>query len=445
MLVATDNSFLAWFALSLSQAFFIGLWALFFALGQKRKFSTIPWVNSLVTAGLWVGFEQLRSRWPFGGFPWAKLAYTQVDSPVLNLAPWGGEVLLSFLVVFLSALLSYLLGPGQASKPWLTRIVALSGALALIMAVFFVPLANIRTADYITVAAIQGNVEQPQLQTFAEMGQVTTNHVQQTELMLQSDPDVDLVLWGENSVDHDPTLYPKISRNLARLGYHLDDVPLLIGYVEHRDEVRYNWVGTWDWQNKQLQSRYGKQHPVPWGEYVPLRSMSEALATQSAQISVDMVPVDNPALVDVTLANGEHLRLATAICFEVAYQPIVMEGVRLGGQMLVIPTNNAQFDDTAESVQQLQMARLRAAESNRSTVQVSTNGVSAIIGDHGKIMSETTVNTSAHLVQKVPLFNALTFTAKYCNYIWKIAVAFPAIYLVILIIGTARTRGKREA
>lgn len=440
MLVATDNSFIAWIALSVSQAFFIALWGLLFSWGQSRRFSTNLWLNSLVAALLWTGFEQIRSRWPFGGFPWAKLAYGQVDSPILNLAPWGGEVAISFFVAFVGALLSYVLLPKEGRSRWLVRITALASCAVVSLATLFIPMPNIRPVSNITIATIQGNVQQPQLETFYEMGTVTTNHVQETERMLSSNNDVELILWGENSLDHDPAVYPKISRSLARLQHRLNGVPLFVGYVEYRDSQRYNWVGTWDPQTKQLGSRYGKQHPVPWGEYVPLRSISESLATQSAQISVDMVPVQNPGIVKVTLATGEKVTLATVICFEVAYQPIVTEGVRLGGEALIIPTNNAQFDDSAESVQQLQMARLRAAETNRATAQVSTNGVSAIINPRGKIMSETAVNTADYLVQRIPLFDTLTFTTLYAQWIWQIAAGFVPAYFLLMLISAIRRR-----
>src|SRR5690606_30149014 len=49
-------------------------------------------------AASWVGGETLRAVFPFGGFPWGSIAFTQADGPLLPVVALGGEAALSFAV-----------------------------------------------------------------------------------------------------------------------------------------------------------------------------------------------------------------------------------------------------------------------------------------------------------------------------------------------------------
>ncbi len=412
MQIATDHTWLAWFALAGAQAFFLALWGLSFAATR-----TWAWARTItgeaVTAGLlWVAFEELRSRVPFGGFPWGKLAYPQVNGPLLGLAPYGGEALVSFVVVVIAVLArrAFAFRSGGAGEEGMfARGAAAALALALFVLPGLIPLSNRQEAGELQVALIQGNVEIPMAETFATPRKVTGNHVRETEVMLAQpqSQSVDLILWGENSTDLDP----RTDAQTAALVQSVVDesgIPLMLGIMEYSGDERYNWMSIWDPDTGLSQSMYGKQHPVPWGEYVPFRQVTEFLATAAAQVSIDMVAVDNPALMTVTLTDGRVVPLAVGICFEVAYEPLIAAGVSLGGQAIVIPTNNAHFQNSDESVQQLQMAQFRAAEFSRAAVQVSTNGVSGVIRPDGSLVAATETQEAAHLVASLPLRTSIT-------------------------------------
>ncbi len=82
------------------------------------------------------------------------------------------------------------------------------------------------------------------------------------------------------------------------------------------------------------------------------------------------------------------------ICFEVAYDGLVRDTVRAGGEVLVVQTNNATFGWSDESTQQLAMSRVRAIEHGRATVQISTVGVSAVIEPNGVVTQSTELFTA---------------------------------------------------
>ena len=410
VLTATSNTWGAWIALCGAEAFFLFLWGFSFsALGTWKWSRSLPG-QALGGALLWVAFEQLRSRVPFGGFPWGNVSYPQVDSPMVAYAPLGGEVLVSLLVFVAAVCLRRALGPAVSGSPTWARLGALGLSVAIVFGPFFVRLPNAEQAGTVTVAAVQGNVEIPMEETFSIPLKVTGNHLRETLVMAeQSTPDV--VFWGENATDIDPREDPATAELVAR-AVDATGVPLVFGLMEYSGGVRYNWIGIWYPGSGLDLEMYGKQHPVPWGEYIPMREISTWLATAAAQVSVDMVGVENPGYLEVQLQGDRVLPIAVGICFEAAYEPIIAEGVQLGGQLIYIPTNNAHFRETAESVQQLQMVQFRAAEFSRSALQVSTNGVSAIIRPDGSIYQATGTQEAANLEATIPLRTIMTPSAK---------------------------------
>lgn len=417
MQVATDGTWIAWVALAGAQAFFVALWGVSFATTRVWGWArTIPG-EAAVAGLLWVTYEQLRSRVPFGGFPWGNVSYPQVNGPLLGLAPLGGEILTSFVAVVVATMLCRALSPGarivdrdgrrRGDSGVFARLGAAGVGTLLFLAPTLVPLPKTQEAGEVSLAVVQGNVEIPMAQTFSVPHKVTGNHVRQTLSMLDRDPEIDLIIWGENATDLDPREDAETARLLTQT-VEESGVPLLFGLMEYSDGQRYNWMGVWQPQTGLLEQMYGKQHPVPWGEYVPMREISEFLATASAQVNVDMVAVDNPGFMEIQLRDGRELPIAIGICFEVAYEPIIAEGVAMGGQLIVIPTNNAHFQTTAESAQQLQMARFRAAEFSRSAVQVSTNGSSGVIRPDGSLVAVTNTQEAADIVASLPLRTSRT-------------------------------------
>ena len=98
------------------------------------------------------------------------------------------------------------------------------------------------------------------------------------------------------------------------------------------------------------------------------------------------------------------------ICYEVGFDGLVSSEVAAGANLLTVQTNDADFEldgQTGETLQQLDMARVRAAEHNRSVVVASTTGVSAIIGPDGKMLARP-VAPGRYLEERVPLRSATT-------------------------------------
>lgn len=397
---------LAWAGLSLLEAGLVGVgmlaWALVPAAVRRQRM-----LDPLAFAAVWTAAEQLRQVWPFGGFPWGRLAFSQVDGPLVNLAPLVGAPGVSFVVAMLGSVLARAVVDSRRRHPrsWLPWIVLVAIPL---LAAATAPSVEAEEGT-IVVGAVQGNVASPGLEAFAQAREVLENHVVGTA-ELANLPDagrLDLVVWPENASDIDPRADGDAARliDTAAAG---TGTPILLGTDRYVADRRYNDMLLWR-PGDGPGFVYSKQVPAPFGEYIPWRAFFRLFSDEVDRVRVDMVPGSATAVVPVAVERlGRDVVLGTPICFEVAYDAVVRDAVLAGAQALVVPTNNASFGYTAESVQQLAMARFRAVEHGRATVQISTVGVSAVIRPDGAVMDRTALFTADQLVAELPLRSSLT-------------------------------------
>jgi apolipoprotein N-acyltransferase len=372
-----------------------------------------PWTWAPVTGVLWVGQEALRDRTPFGGFPWARLAFSQADSPLLGLAALGGAPLVTFGAAMCGGLLAAavvalgphagLAGQGPAATPRrreVLRAAALVGAAGVVgLSGFAVPRTEPAGAA-VTVAIVQGNVPRIGLDFNAQRRAVLDNHVEGTRQLAArvaagTAKRPGLVIWPENSSDIDPLTNPDAAERIQAAADAIG-APILVGAVVNdpaSDDV-LNTGLVWH-PGTGPGDRYVKRHPVPFGEYVPLRALARLVTDKVDLVRSDFVAGDRPGV--LTLGPA---RVGDVICFEVAYDDVVRDTVTAGGELLVVQTNNATFNP-AEATQQLAMVRLRAVEHGRYALMASTVGVSGFVDAHGRVYGATSFFSAAIVVREL--------------------------------------------
>ncbi|MGY5884376.1 apolipoprotein N-acyltransferase [Modestobacter lacusdianchii] len=391
---------LPWVALSLAQAAFFALMGAGVALVSR-----LP-AAPLWAAGLWVVQEALRSRLPFGGFPWGRLGFSQADGPFASFAAYGGVPLVTFGVALTGATLAASVArpvgrrlrrgidrsPSRLRRALTCAAAAVVPALGLLA---WLPLPGSQLSEGgepTTVAVVQGNVPRSGLDFNAQRRAVLDNHVQQTlELAERVDgggtPRPDVVIWPENSSDIDPYQNPDAAAAIDR-AVRAIDAPILIGAVlDGPGRYLTNAGIVWDPVTGPGE-RYAKRHPVPFGEYMPARSFFRLFSEQVDLLRRDFLPGTEPGVLDV---GG--VRLGDVICFEVAYDGLVSDVVDGGASLLVVQTNNATFGYTAESEQQLAMSRLRAIEHGRTVLVAATSGISAVVAPDGTVVDRSELFT----------------------------------------------------
>ncbi|HEX2306773.1 MAG TPA: apolipoprotein N-acyltransferase [Jatrophihabitantaceae bacterium] len=414
---------LVWLLLPFAEAAFIALLgAALTVLGRMR------WAP-LWTAAAWVTEEALRDRLPFGGFPWGRWAFSQADSPLRWFAPLGGAPLVTAAVALAGAgLAAAVIAAVHGRVPGLVLGAVVLVAVPLVGVALAVPLDPPKPSRTAVIALIQGDVPDRGLNFDARRRQVLDNHVNQTlrlaaEINAGRVPRPELVLWPENASDIDPFRNADARAQIER-AVHAVGAPILVGAIldgadgNQRINAGILWSPT-----AGPGAEYVKRHPVPFGEYIPLRSLARKVSSK-----VDLVPVDMTRGKGNGLVRGGPMPIGDVICFEVAYDGLVRSSVRAGAQLVVVQTNNATFGHTAETYQQLAMSRLRAVESGRTLVQVATSGKSAVIDRSGRVMAESgPLFTPDVIVSSVPLSRSTTLATR--------LGAWPELALCLIAVG----------
>jgi len=431
-----------WLALTLAEAGFV---AAFGAAWTWARRGEAVWRNAglqvLVFTVLWVGVEELRQVWPFGGFPWGRLAFSQSEAPMVALASLGGTPLVSATVVATGVLLAR--GVLAARSVRVTATLGwLAGTAGLMAVGLVVPLASAAENGTLTVGVVQGNVPGTGPDGFGQAWQVLDNHVAGTQALLGrvAPGALDLVVWPENGTDVDPQAYPDAAALIDGAARAVG-APMLVGTVQYpATGGRYNTSILWRPEQGVVAS-YTKQRPAAFGEYIPMRGIARLFSSRVDDVNVDMIPGTQPGYVPLESArHGRTVGLGVVICFEVAYDDIVREAVTSGGEVLVVQTNNASFGMSDESTQQLAMSRLRAVEHGRATVQVSTVGVSAVIAPNGALLQRTGLFTAEQMVATLPLRESLTPATRLGPWPAWITDALAVCVVVAGAAGAARVR-----
>lgn len=414
-----------WLALAAIEALAVGAFGALAAVLSRHPCAPVS------IAAAWVVTEAIRARLPFGGFPWGRLAFGQAEGPFLQLASLAGAAGVGFAVAVLGTTVAATVIAVRER-----RSAVAMGSMVLATAIFAAaPLvgkinAAPSPATTVTVAAVQGNVPRMGLDFNAQRRAVLDNHVAATE-RLAADVAAgrllrpQLVVWPENSSDIDPLRQADAGAELDAAAAALG-VPILVGAVlDYGDGTSGNSALVWD-PVTGPGDRHLKRRLVPFGEYLPLRSIVEALWPGAAQAG-RFVPGDGTGRVDL---NGVPVGVAT--CYEVAFDDAVAESVKAGAQLLVVPTNNATFGRTEMTYQQLAMSQLRAVEHGRSVVVAATSGVSALVTPDGRVTDRSVMFTADVLVGELPLNTRLTWATRLGS---APEVLAAAAVLVVLLIG----------
>ena len=370
-------------------------------LNRESIFRNLVIATALAT--LWTAREWVSISIPYGGFPWSRLAQTQSETFLSKWVYLGGLGGLTFAVALISAMLLQWLVAYRAKRilPDVASLTTLS--VLLIVPALLQPGTSAQQGE-ITIGAVQGNANAG---LFANEvpGTILTNHLEATKLLKGKNgfEKLDVVVWPENASDLSP--FSSANANMAIKKLVDDDlkVPLIFGTITQRGDELFNSSILWN-PNRGATDYYDKKRPVPFAEYVPDRDFWYQLAP-------DLIGLVSRGYTFGTrdgIFQVGSAKLGSLICFEIAIDEIGRELVADGAQIIISQTNNADFGRSDETFQQAAFARLRAIETGRVVVNVSTVGVSAIYAPDGSIVEQVPSFEPAVLLQTLPLRDSIT-------------------------------------
>ncbi|UUD65328.1 apolipoprotein N-acyltransferase [Pseudomonas seleniipraecipitans] len=403
---------------------FFALAAWLWALWLRRD--AAPVSDALAFAALWVAQEAFRG-WFLTGFPWLYAGYSQLDGPMAGLAPIGGVWLLSFALALSAALLANL--PRlYRNKPQFGAALALLIAPWLIGGLLKGHAWTAPAGDPLSVAAIQGNVEQ---NLKWDPAQLNAQLALYRDMSLRSKP-TDLLIWPETAV---PVLKEQAIGYLSVMDRFASDrqSALITGVPirqpnEHGELRYYNGVSVVG----QGSGDYLKQRLVPFGEYVPLQEVLRGLIAFFDLPMSDFARGDH----DQPLLEAKGHRIATFICYEVVYPEFAAE-MAARSDLLLTVSNDTWFGTSIGPLQHLQMAQMRALEAGRWMIRATNNGVTVLIDPFGQITERLPQFEQGTLYGEVQPMQHLT---PYLQ--WR---SWPLIALCSLLAIWALIRRRRDA
>lgn len=322
-----------------------------------------------VLPAAWVLLEWTRT-WAFTGFPWLLLGYSQTGTPVgAAIAPVFGVLGASWAVALAAGGIAWAVG-GAGRSRW-GVVLGVAGIVWGVASVVQGTQWGRPAGATVDVALVQGNIDQAAKWRPGNRTEILERYRSLTE----SAWGADLVVWPETAI---PVWYARVREDYKadlERQVRATDTALILGVPTREQGRAYNSalaVGE--------EPTYHKRHLVPFGEYVPFRSVFGDLLDVLGAPGSDFSAGSRATLLPV----GDY-RAGVVICYEIAFGP---ETARFfpGADLLVNISNDAWFGATIGPRQHLQIARMRAMEFSRYVLRATNTGLTAIIDPRGRVV-----------------------------------------------------------
>ncbi|MFH8476778.1 apolipoprotein N-acyltransferase [Streptomyces sp. NPDC018000] len=351
----------------------------------------------------WLMIELVRSWQGLGG-PWGLLGASQWEvAPALRVASVGGVWLVSLLVVAVNTAVALLFVAAAA------RTVAVVGISVCALAVGAMAQWAPRP-EQSGVARIA--VVQPGLITGPDsVGRRLAVGERLTRSL--AGRDLDLVVWGESSVGVDLSRHPDVTARIAALSRRVGADVLVNMDARQTDGSRRAGIfksAVLVGPGGLTGQRYDKMRLVPFGEYIPARSVLGWATSLGKAAGEDRLRGTHQVTMSLPgAAGGKGLRIGPLICFESAFPDMSRSLTRDGAQLLVAQSSTSTFQHSWAPEQHASLGALRAAENGRPMVHATLTGVSAVYGPQGeRIGAPLGTDTSGAAVFDVPLASGTT-------------------------------------
>ena len=420
----------AWIPLTILMGLMYGIFGRLFSYLNTKSENNFYVLLSAIAI-----FDLFRAYFPFGGFPWGfpstVLLTGPINSPLFfevplyfkNFGPTGASLLLqSFtLIIALGVFLK------SKQKNYLKNYIIFSLIIFIIIISNFVISDSQYTqieASELNIAIVQGNSPCPGAKNRCnnERQKIYDSHLTQTQSL---DGNFDLVVWPESSTgfNNDPGIHSKVQNEISAEALRLDSY-FLIGGDRPIQKKYFENYGIFINKDGEITGQYLKQHPVPFGEYIPFRKYLEWIPPL-ALVPRDMIRGDSQKIFMVN-----DVKISSVISFEGSFQRYIRNSVQDGAELVVILTNQASYGESGMSDQFILMSRANAISNGRPIVHAAITGKSAFIDHKGTVISKTELFETGILTEKIEVIQTETPYSKYGNYLNYIFIVFGGISLL---------------
>lgn len=406
-LTAMATVLLAWFGLSAFQALYFGTATLIYRVIGKK--------SPLILAML---FTLCEFCWGFGQFamPWCKISITQYKFlPAIQSSALFGSLFVSLIIYLVNSLVAT-----KNKKYIMTAIVVFFANIFYGTVMLCLPDSYTQKAEF---SLVQGNIasgekwqngsEYKSFEMFCDLSYRTAQ---------KDNPDY--IVWPESAVPVNMNsayrvLFEQIPKDTGST--------LIMGAFGQEEGKSSNSLFLID-QNGVNDVFYSKRHLVPFGEYLPMRSFFERYLPFVADIN--MLESDLYKSSNTDIIQSDNGKIGGLICFDSIFPSLARQSVMDGAELIVLITNDSWYLDSPATYQHASQAVFRAVENRRSVVRCANTGISMIIDQKGRIISQLgplqkgVVNGSAGFSRTHTLY----------TYIGDILMYFIVVYILAVVI-----------
>ena len=383
---------------------------------------------------LWVCLEYCKSHL-MSGFPWENLGYSQyLNKYILQFADIAGVYGLSFLIVLTNAILFELI-----SKKTKKEFIAGAAIIFILAGVLFYGFQRSRQIDALLknaptkeVSIVQGNIDQAI--KWNDSFQKETINIYERLSLLNMPAAGGLIVWPETAV---PFNYQDANEDQSRVR----DISVktkswfIFGSTSYEtsEEIKYYNSAYLLSSQGEVKGKYNKVHLVPYGEFVPLRSVFPFISKLTAGMG------------DFTAGAGyyplimDNKKIGILICYEGILPFAAGTYKRDGAELLINITNDAWFGATSAPFQHFSMAVFRAVETRLYLVRAANTGISAIVDPKGEIVARTNIFEQTAIKGEVKYSNIPTIYAEYGD-----VLAVVCFLLLLFLIVMALLKGRKN-
>jgi apolipoprotein N-acyltransferase len=425
------------YAVMLLLTSYLGLYVALYGLGVTWLRRTLPSVGLFCAPFLWVTLELIRTYF-LTGLPWMLLGYSQYRLlPLIQIADHTGVYGVSFLLVLgnivVTELVQWVLSqrPGARSLrfPWWEIAAALAclGVTLLYDAGQTVNLPVQDGARHLHIGVVQPNVDQAHKWDIAYRRETLDRFTRLTKQV--AGEGIDLVIWPEAATPFVFERELEYREELTALAKTVD-APIVFGSptLRYHDDRRPYLLnsGYLLSPDGQVLGRYDKQHLVPFGEYIPLKSSLLFFLDKLVEGIGDFEPGPGPTVLSFTPKGAESAlgitgdppprrstRFGLVICYEIIFPDLVRRFSAEGVDFMTTITNDAWFGRSSAPLQHFSMVVFRAVENRVAFARSANTGISGFVAPSGQILDTSPIFTEQVLSGTIPARRHATFYSRY--------------------------------
>jgi apolipoprotein N-acyltransferase len=434
-------------------ALYFALFGLSFSLILNRL--GVAWACAAAPF-IWTSLEYIRSNASFLSLPWALLAHSQYQNPiVIQIASVTGAYGVSFLIVLVNAAIALLFssvahplvsGKAPVSRMARTLFTGFTACLVGTTLVYgHLAISKPISGKEVKATVIQGNISRTMKANPMRYAEFIMGKYIRLTREAPTD-EAELVLWPEAATPGFVLKHLTLRKQMISLVREVRRY-FLIGSSEYPKFIKDREFKRGEAGNTALffspggkvLGQYLKIHLVPFGEYVPLEGV---VSWPSFIVLEDKRNFEVPGT-QYTLFRMDGARFGVVICWEIVFPRLFSEFVKRGANFMVNLTNEGWFGETAAPYQMLSMSVFRSVENRIATVRAANTGISCFIDPLGRVTARVENNgkeifVEGYLTRAIPLSQEQTFYTQHGDTF--VYFAFLAAVGLVLLALSARKR-----